>query len=136
MPEQEKENKRELWRKKFYKKFSTRDDWAEMDDTFWNESYAMMKGAKVVYQKKVADAAQVVNAAQVVTAEVTPLEKEMKGAKTDYEKKLSDAAQVFTVEVTLLEKEMKSAKVVYAWQTFGEISFSKPPSYLLSLVQT
>jgi hypothetical protein len=34
---------------------------------------------------------------------VTPLEKEMKGAKTDYEKKLSDAAQVFTVEVTLLE---------------------------------
>ncbi|KAK2398085.1 hypothetical protein QL285_059587 [Trifolium repens] len=131
MPEQEKENKREVWRKKFYKKFSIRDDWAEMDDTFWNESYAMMKGAKVVYQKKVADAAQVVNDAQV-----TPLENEMKGAKIDYEKKLSDAAQVFTVEVTLLEKEMKSAKVVYAWQTFGEISFSKPPSYLLSLVQT
>jgi hypothetical protein len=102
-----------------------------MDDTFWNESYAMMKGAKIVYQKKVADVAQVVNDAQV-----TPLENVMKGAKTDYEKKLSDAAQVFTVEVTLLEKEMKSAKVVYAWQTFGEISFSKPPSYLLSLVQT
>jgi hypothetical protein len=49
----------------------------------------------------------------VVAAEVTPLEKEMKGANADYKKRLSDVAYMFTVEVTPLEKEMKSAKVVY-----------------------
>jgi hypothetical protein len=42
----------------------------------------------------------------VVTAEVTPLEKEMNGAKAGYEKKLSDAAQVVTAEVIHVEKEV------------------------------
>jgi hypothetical protein len=56
MSEQEKEGKREAWRRRFHQKFAMQDNWAEMDLTFWDDSFAMMNSANVVFEKKMATA--------------------------------------------------------------------------------
>ncbi|WJX26066.1 hypothetical protein P8452_15042 [Trifolium repens] len=71
LSEKEKEDQREVWRKKIYKKFALRDDWAQLGLTFWDKNYSMMEAAKVVHMKKMADDAKATPLATSLDAEVT-----------------------------------------------------------------
>ncbi|MCI48750.1 hypothetical protein A2U01_0069993, partial [Trifolium medium] len=50
LPAQEKEARRQAWRKMFYKKFAADVNWASKDYKFWNHSETMHEGAKAVFE--------------------------------------------------------------------------------------